>query len=111
MPAEAEPVVYATKEGVEQQSAKALKKRFRIAMHAPVLQDERLVRDFGYLGDTAATRQVLEGTYEYPEEMDDHTRMIFEEAQFIFQKMSDVRGGDPYLHCHGRLPVLLATYK
>ena len=66
-----------------------LRKRFRIAMHAPILQDEQLFKDFGYLGDTEATRQVLEGTYQYPPEMDDHTRLLLEEAHLIYQRMSD----------------------
>ena len=52
VPTESEPVVYATKEGVEREPAAALKKRFWIAMHAPILQDKRLFSDFGYLGDT-----------------------------------------------------------
>jgi hypothetical protein len=89
VPTDAEPVVYATKDGVEKQSAKALKERFQIAMHAPILQDERLLNDFGYLGNTEATRQVLEGTYVFPDEMDDHTKLLLEEAHHIFHKMAD----------------------
>ena len=82
-------IMYATKEGIESQAAEALSKRFRLATHAPILQDERLFADFGYLGNTDATRQVLEGTYDYPEDMDTHTRMLLEEAHHIFKKMSD----------------------
>ncbi len=32
---------------------------------------------------------MLAGTYDYPEGMDHHTRMLLEESHFIFQKMSD----------------------
>ena len=89
VPTASEPVVYITKEGVERESAAALKKRFRIAMHAPILQDKRLFNDFGYLGDTVATKQLLEGTYQFPPDMDDHTKLLLEEAHLIYQRMSD----------------------
>lgn len=36
-----------------------------------------------------SSKQVLEGTYGFPEGMDAHTQMLLEEAHFIFQKMSD----------------------
>ena len=49
VPSESAPVVHATKDGVDRQAASTLKKRFRIAMHASILQDQRLLNNFGYL--------------------------------------------------------------
>ncbi len=39
VPSESAPVVYATKDEVEREAASALKKRFCIAIHAPILRD------------------------------------------------------------------------
>jgi hypothetical protein len=36
-------------------------------MRAPIIQNHELYCDFGFLADTEATTQVLQGTYEYPE--------------------------------------------
>ena len=40
----------------------------------------QLFDDLGFMGDTECAAQVLEGTYEYPEGIDEATKMIPEEC-------------------------------
>jgi len=79
--------VFATKEGVESQAGPRMNGRFRLGRRAPICADDRLHQDFGFLGDTEATRQVLEGTYAFPEGIDPHTKMLLEEAHTLFSSM------------------------
>ena len=79
--------VYAIKEGVEGQAGPRMDKRFGLARKEPICADARLHQDFGFLGDTDATRQVLEGTYVFPDDIDPHTKMLLEEAHTLFSSM------------------------
>ena len=54
--------VFATKEGVEGQAGTKMDSQFRLARRAPICSDAQLHQDFGFPGDTEATRQVLDGT-------------------------------------------------
>lgn len=80
-------IVYDTREGVEEQAARRLTDRFKLARDAPISQGQ-LFDDIGYLGDTSSTRAILEGTYDFPPEMDPHTRLLLEEAHRIFANKS-----------------------
>jgi hypothetical protein len=80
-------VVYDTRQEVEEQAARCLTDRFKLARDAPISQG-KLFDDIGYLGDTTATRAILEGTYEFPPEMDQHTRLLLEEAHRVFSLKS-----------------------
>jgi hypothetical protein len=57
--------------------------RFKLARDAPICEGQ-LFDDIGYLGDTKATRDILLGTYQFPSDMDPHTRLLCEEAHRIF---------------------------
>jgi len=81
--------IYATREGVEFQAAEHIGWRYKTARGAPIIQDARLHQDFGFLADTDATDRVLQGTYEYPPNMDPYTKMLLQEAQHIFSQMSE----------------------
>ena len=96
-----------TREEVEEQASRRLTSRFKLARDAPIC-DQQLFDDFGYLGDTATTRAILEGTYDYPPEMDWHTRLLCEEAHRIFslkstEEISNYVDSDDFqyfwLHC------------
>jgi hypothetical protein len=76
-------VTYDTRQEVEEQAARKLTDRFKLARDAPISRGQ-LFDDIGYLGDTTSTRAILEGTYEFPPEMDPHTRLLLEEAHRIF---------------------------
>lgn len=78
-----EDLLFDTQSGVEQQASRKLTDRFKLARGAPISSGQ-LFDDVGYLGDSTSTRAILEGTYEFPPEMDPHTRMICEEAHRIF---------------------------
>ena len=67
VPTELGDTTYATREGVETQALAVIAQRYKTACRAPILKNEDLFRDFGYLADTEATLQVLQGTYKYPE--------------------------------------------
>jgi hypothetical protein len=79
---------YATSEGVEHQASRAIADRYKKARTAPILQDERLFKDFGYTANTPAARQVLDGTYSYPVEMEFYTKLLLQEAHLLYLKMS-----------------------
>ena len=48
----------------------------------------QLFTDIGYIGDTAATKSILEGTYVFPPDTDDPTRFLLLEAANIYKTMS-----------------------
>eukprot|EP00956_Cyclotella_meneghiniana_P034366 scaffold104037_cov45-Cyclotella_meneghiniana.AAC.3 len=80
-------VQYDTREDIEEQAGRRLTDRFQLARDAPICNGA-LFDEFGYLGDTTSTKAILEGTYEFPPEMDEHTRLLCEEAHRIFSLKS-----------------------
>ena len=46
----------------------------------------KLLGDIGYLGATPMVKEILEGMYVYPPDMDKHTRLLLEEAACLFAK-------------------------
>jgi hypothetical protein len=76
-----------TQAEVEEQTARRLTDRFKLARDAPICLGQ-LFDDIGYLGDTQCTKAILEGTYAYPPEMDWHTRLLCEESHRIFSLKS-----------------------
>ena len=89
MPTEDGSRLYATEEGVESQAANRLLKRFRIARNAPICTHDKLFDDFGYLGDCPATANVLSGEYEFPPDMDPHTKLLPQETHQLFSQMPE----------------------
>ena len=79
--------VYETRAEVEEHAARKLTSRFKLARHTSI-EEGQLFDDFGYLGDTTSTRAILEGTYEFPPDMDPHLRMLLEEAHKVFSNKS-----------------------
>jgi hypothetical protein len=59
-----------------------------VARGAPILQDARLYGNFGFLANTVSADQVLQSSFIYPENMDTHTKLLLQEAQHIFHKLS-----------------------
>lgn len=76
-----------SREEVEANAARKLTSRFKLARDAPICEGP-LFDDIGYLGDTATTRSILEGTYDFPPTMDHHTRLLLEEAHKVFAQRS-----------------------
>ena len=56
--------------------------RFYLAEQAPVCQG-RLREDFGYLANTRASAEVLDGNYQFPEGPDKGTRELMEEIAAV----------------------------
>jgi hypothetical protein len=94
VPHESGDILYSTRDGVERQAAEAIAARYKVARGAPILQDARLHKDFGFLADTGVTDRVLNGTYEYPEDMDVYTKLLLQEARVIFSKLSEEEVSD-----------------
>ena len=61
---------------MEWQAAEAIAIRYKVARGAPILQDAQLHNDFGFLANTGATNRVLNGTYDYPEDMNVYTKLL-----------------------------------
>jgi hypothetical protein len=57
-------------------------------MGAPILQDAWLHGNFGFLANTDLADQVLQGSYVYLKNMDTHTKLLLQEAQHIFHRLS-----------------------
>ena len=66
VPTELGDTTYATREGVETQASAVIAQRYKTARGAPILQNKDLFMDFGYIADTEANLQVLQGTYNIP---------------------------------------------
>ncbi len=80
--------LYATRWGIESQGAEAIEKRYKVAQGAPILQDAWLHANFGFLANTVLADQVLQGSYIYPKNMDTHTKLLLQEAWYIFHRLS-----------------------
>ena len=78
---------YSTRDGVEVQASAAIAQRYKTAMRAPIIQNQELHEDFGFLADTEATTQVLHGTYEYPESTEKYTRVLLQQAHEIYKRL------------------------
>ncbi len=79
----------ATREEVEPQAADHISCQYKTSQGAPIIQDACLHADFGFLADTEATDRVLQGTYEYPPDMDRSTKLHLQEGHHIFSCMSE----------------------
>ena len=61
-------------------------KRYNLAEEAPICQGT-LRGQFGYTATSLTAQSVLDGTYDFPPDMDDATRELFEEIAHIRSKM------------------------
>ena len=52
--------------------------RFHLATEAPI-EKTTLVEQLGYLGDSSIAQQIIEGSYDIPDEVDDATALVLEE--------------------------------
>lgn len=66
-------VEHTDKESVERAIMENNTTKFRLTENTPPMQDP-LLSDLGYLADTDAAEQILAGTYECPEGVDEYTR-------------------------------------
>ena len=64
-------------------------KRFRLTNDTPVMSGQ-LLEDFGYLADTEAAEEVLAGTYDPPEDADEHTKALL---SLLKQRVEMLRQG------------------
>jgi hypothetical protein len=72
-----------TKEAVQEAIFnKVHRKRYNLAKEAPICQGA-LCGQFGYSATSPTARSVLDGTYEFPPDMDASTRELFEEIAHI----------------------------
>ena len=62
--------------------------RFQLANDAPISKT-KLVKQLGYLTDTEIAQQLIEGTYDIPDEVDDATTLILEEIGRIGMQMTN----------------------
>ena len=79
---------FKTEEEVFTQVSKSLTERFRLAFTAKC-HEGQLFDDIGFIGDTAAARQILAGTYVFPADTDPATMLLLEEAGHMFRSMPD----------------------
>ena len=70
-------------------TADHLSKRFRLAYSAPCYKGQ-LFDDLGFMGDTACSQQILDGTYKHPPDTDIWAKKILQEAHHTFLQMSGI---------------------
>jgi len=56
--------------------------RFRLTCKAPI-SSTKLIDQLGYLGDSEIATQIVEGTYNIPDKVDDATALVLEEIGHI----------------------------
>jgi hypothetical protein len=78
---------YKTKEGLFEVVSHILLERFQSALVAPCHQ-RTFFEDVGHLVDSPVLQQMLEGTYEYPQDLDQATQLLFEEAAYTYADLS-----------------------
>jgi len=81
--------MYSTREGVETIASTAIAERYKTARGAPILRNEELHRDFGFLANTESTAQVLQGTYVYPQSTERYTLILLQEAHEIYKQLPE----------------------
>ena len=81
-----------TEEGIFSHMSKHLSERFRLAFTSKYYSG-KFFDDVGFIGDTEAAREILEGTYDYPPDMDPATWLLFEEAAHTYAKMHTQKSG------------------
>ena len=65
--------------------------RFQLAHSAPITQTS-LARKLGYLSDTEVAAQILDGTYDIPDEVDDATVVLLEEIARLGLQLVNGKG-------------------
>lgn len=75
-------ITYTSRDQIEQLTSHHLRQRFSLGQRAP-LHRGSLFQDFGTLGNTEATEQLFNGTYEFPEGCDIATMHYLQEATRI----------------------------
>jgi hypothetical protein len=78
---------YNTQSGIEQQAAAELNPHFRLSATAPIFTSP-LLEYVGTMGEKPAVKEILAGTFVYPDCTDYFTKAIMQEACKMFQHMS-----------------------
>jgi hypothetical protein len=78
---------YNTKEGVHGAVSPIILEWFQSVMAAQCHQ-RKFFEDIGHLADGPVAQQILEGTYVYPPDLDQATRLLFEEATATYAALS-----------------------
>ncbi len=78
---------FKTKEGLFTAVSPVLVERFQAALIAPCHRGT-FFEDVGHLADGPVSQQILEGTYEYPQDLDPATRLLFEEAAHTYSTLT-----------------------
>ncbi len=76
-----------TEDGIFDQVSSNLPEMFRLAFSAPYYHG-KLFNNLGFMGDTSAAQEILEGTYKFQTNTDPATRPLLEEASYIYINMS-----------------------
>ena len=80
--------IYSGRENVETVAAEHLTQRYTSA-HSSPFATGKLLDDVGHLGAGPAVSSILDGTYEFPPEYDDHAKAICRAAAKIFARTSE----------------------
>ena len=80
--------IFSTQEQVEEVCSEKLSERFSEANNCEIGTGQ-LLQDIGYLGDSAATRDILRGKYVFPPGVSKYTKLLLSEAAAIFAVTTD----------------------
>ena len=80
-------IKYATKDELNQHTGTALSKRFRLASRAPICSSS-LGETLGHVAINSTADEILQGGYDYPEDTEQYTQLILEEAPRVFDTLA-----------------------
>jgi hypothetical protein len=81
---------YKSMEGVFKAVSPIILEQFQSALVAQCHRG-KFFEDIGHLADSPAAQQMLEDTYEHPEDLDPATRLLFEEASATYKALSPTK--------------------
>jgi hypothetical protein len=81
---------YKSKEGVFKAVSPIILEWFQSALVAQCHRG-KFFEDIGHMADGPAVQQILEGTYEYPDDLDPVTRLLFEEVLATYKALSPTK--------------------
>jgi hypothetical protein len=86
---------YTARGDVEAETGLCIRERYQLG-HRSILASEPFLSEIGHLGDGPAVQQILQGTYEFPNDTPPEVEALFREAASLYQQTQHL-GFNPYI--------------
>jgi hypothetical protein len=81
--------VHDTQEAIEAVAGQTICDRYRLAYSAPIMRNPQLLHDVWFTGDGPAINQILRGSYEFPPDTDQYTKLLMLEAAIMYTSLGE----------------------